>query len=75
MEPIWNSSEIHLDEFSGREVEYGVILKDFDDFEQFPSILDSPEGHIGDFSQSGLGHIGISIANFDVRFHCDHRGQ
>ena len=44
LESIWNSSGIHLDDFSAGEVEYGVVLKDF---EQFPSILDSPEGQIG----------------------------
>ena len=61
---------LHLDEFSAREIEYGVILKDFHDFEQFPSILDSPEGQIGtspnpDWDKSGfllirIGRIPIS---------------
>ena len=40
-------SGIHLVEFSAREIEYGVILKDFDDFEQNPSIMNSLEGQIG----------------------------
>ena len=43
LESIWNCSGIHVDEFSVREVEYGVVLKHSDDFEQFSSILDSPE--------------------------------
>ena len=62
LESIWNSSGIHLDEFSAQEVEYGVFLKDFDDFEEFPNILDNPEGRIETnraCAQSGLGAIGI----------------
>ena len=64
LEWIWNSSGIHWDEFPAREVEYDVILKDFDDFEQIPSILDSPEGQIGtsphpDWDKSGFLTIRI----------------
>ena len=36
---IGNCFGIHFDQLSGREVDYGVIFKDFDDFEEFPSIL------------------------------------
>ena len=64
VESIWNCFGIHLDEFSAREIEYGFILKDFDDFEQFPSILDSPEGRIGTCPNpdwDGSGFVPIRI--------------
>ena len=64
LESIWNSSGIHLDEFSAQEVEYGVFLKDFYDFEEFPNSLHNPEGRIGtcpnpDWDKSGLRPIPI----------------
>ena len=67
LKSIWNGSGIHLDEVSAREVEYGIISKDSDefqqdlhDFEQCPSILDSREWLIGDLSQFGLGAMGTA---------------